>query len=106
VIELQTHFPRFLTLGEMVNFQKVNLPKSHPAKNINQDGSTYPRYKLMCFVYISFFHEEQNALAFSQDTWCRIALCLQMIPPHYREIFQCYNGCVKIALEEKKVLQH
>ncbi len=32
----------------------------------SQEGSTYPGYKWMCFVYISHcFHEEQNALAFN-----------------------------------------
>ncbi len=46
----------------------------------SQDGSTYPGYKLMCFVNISFFRTEQNVPAFNQDTWCHLSLCLQMIP--------------------------
>ncbi len=49
----------------------------------SQDVSTYPRYKLMCFVYFSFFRKEQNALAFNRAIWCHLVLCLQMIPPHW-----------------------
>ncbi len=41
------------------------------------EGSTYPRYKLMCFAYINFFREEQNALAFHRDTWCHLAINYQ-----------------------------
>ncbi len=49
----------------------------------SQDGSTYPGYKPMCFVYIRHcFREEQNALAFNRDTWCHLALCLQMMLLH------------------------
>jgi hypothetical protein len=50
----------------------------------SQDGSTYSGYKGMCFVYISqCFHEEQNALAFNQDKWCHLVLCLQMMLLHF-----------------------
>ncbi len=66
-----------------------------------QDVSIYPGYKLMCFIFFSFF-KEQNALAFNRDTWCHLALCLQMIPPHHisrthkmkiKQItFQNFNG--------------
>jgi len=31
----------------------------------------------------SCFNEEQNALAFNQDTWCHLALCLQKMLLHY-----------------------
>ncbi len=48
----------------------------------SQDGSTYSKYKLMCFIYISFFRKEQNTLAFNRDTWCHLALCLQLILLH------------------------
>jgi hypothetical protein len=33
-----------------------NLMRLHHS----QDGSTYPRYKLMCFVYISFFMKNKT----------------------------------------------
>jgi hypothetical protein len=46
------------------------------------DGSTYPKYKLLCFIYFRFFNEEQNTLAFNWDTLCHLALCLQMIILH------------------------
>jgi len=46
----------------------------------SKDGSTYPGYRLMCFVNISFFRTEQNAPAFNRDSWCHLASCLQMIP--------------------------
>jgi hypothetical protein len=46
-----------------------------------QEGGTYPGYRRMCFVYNSqCFRGEQNALAFHWDTWCHLALCLQMMP--------------------------
>ncbi len=60
----------------------------------SQDGSNYPRHKLMCFVYISFFHERQNALAFNRDTRCHIALCLQMMLLHCH--YKYYLNVVKL----------
>ncbi len=56
----------------------------------SKDGSTYPGYKLMCFVCIHWiFCKEQNALAFNWDKRCHLALCLQTILLHsnYPEFF-------------------
>jgi hypothetical protein len=36
-----------------------------------------------CVLFTFFFCEKQNALAFNQDTWCHLALCLQMILLHF-----------------------
>ncbi len=48
------------------------------------DASTFPGFKLMCFVYIMyFFKEELNALAFNRDACSHQALCLHVMPSHY-----------------------
>jgi hypothetical protein len=46
------------------------------------DGSTSPKYKLLCFVTIKFFCKEKNALAFNRDRCCHLVLCLRLIPFH------------------------
>jgi hypothetical protein len=79
-----------------ISFSRMRLHHS-------QDGSTYPRYKLMCFVYFSFFHKEQNALAFNRDTWCHLASCLQMIPSHFSQngvdcSTTCHSLCAVILM--------
>jgi len=39
------------------------------------DGSAFPGFKLMCFVYIIYFKKiEYTALAFNQETCSHIAL--------------------------------
>ncbi len=66
------------TLSNVTQIVKCLIRFPHP-----QDGSTYPRYKVMCFLYITcYFYKEQNALAFNWDTWCHLALRLQMILLH------------------------
>jgi len=48
------------------------------------DASTFPGFKLMCFVYIIYFQKEElNALAFNWDTCSHLALCLHVMPLHY-----------------------
>jgi hypothetical protein len=46
------------------------------------DGSTSPKYKLLCFITTKKFCKEKNALAFNRDRCCHLVLCLQLIPFH------------------------
>ena len=43
------------------------------------DGSTSPKYKLLCFMTTK---KEKNALAFNRDRCCHLVLCLRLIPFH------------------------
>ncbi len=52
------------------------------------DGSTSPKYKLLCFITAKLFYKEKNALAFNRDRCCHLVLCLQLIPFYYRTIFR------------------
>jgi len=47
------------------------------------DGSTGPKYKLLCFITTNFFCKEKTALAFNRDRCCHLVLCLRLIPFHY-----------------------
>ncbi len=47
------------------------------------DGSTSPKYKLLCFITAKINCKEKNALAFNQDRCCHLVLCLRLIPFHY-----------------------
>ncbi len=44
------------------------------------DGSTSPKYKLLCFITTKKICKEKNALAFNQDRCCHLVLCLRLIP--------------------------
>ncbi len=44
------------------------------------DGSTSPKYKLLCFITTKKICKENNALAFNWDRCCHLVLCLQLIP--------------------------
>jgi hypothetical protein len=46
------------------------------------DGSTNPKYKLLCFITTKKICKEKNALAFNRDRCCHLVLCLQSIPFH------------------------
>ncbi len=46
------------------------------------DGSTSPKYKLLCFITTKFFCKDKNALAFNRDRCCHLVLCLRLIPFH------------------------
>ncbi len=47
------------------------------------DGSTSPKYKLLCFITTkNFFCKEKNALAFNRDRCCHLVLYLRLIPFH------------------------
>jgi hypothetical protein len=46
------------------------------------DGSTSPKYKLLCFITTKFFCKEKNALAFNRDRCYHLVLCLRLIPFH------------------------
>ncbi len=46
------------------------------------DGSTSPKYKLVCFIKTKKICKEKNALAFNRDRCCHLVLCLRLIPFH------------------------
>ncbi len=48
------------------------------------DGSTSPKYKLLCFITTKKNCKEKNALAFNQEGCCHLVLCLWLIPFHYQ----------------------
>jgi hypothetical protein len=47
------------------------------------DGSTCPKYKLLCFITTKKILHKKNALAFNRDRCCHLVLCLRLIPFHY-----------------------
>ena len=47
------------------------------------DGSTSPKYKLLCFITTKKILHKKNALAFNRDWCCHLVLCLQLIPFHF-----------------------
>ncbi len=46
------------------------------------DGSTSPKYKLLCFITTKKICKEKNALAFNKDRCCHLVLCLRLLPFH------------------------
>jgi hypothetical protein len=58
------------------------------------DGSTSPKYKLLCFITTKKICKEKNTLAFNRDRCCHLVLCLQLIPFHYCVIIN-YSLLVK-----------
>jgi hypothetical protein len=46
------------------------------------DGSTSPKYKLLCFILTKKICKEKIALAFNRDRCCHLVLCLRLIPFH------------------------
>ncbi len=46
------------------------------------DGTTSPKYKLLCFITTKSFCKEKNALAFNRDRCFHLVLCLRLIPFH------------------------
>ena len=51
------------------------------------DGSTSPKYKLLCFITTKKICKEKNALAFNWDRCCHLVLCLRLIPFHCKIVF-------------------
>ncbi len=47
------------------------------------DGSTSPKYRLLCFITTKIFCKEKNTLAFNRDRCCHLVLCLQLIPFYF-----------------------
>ncbi len=47
------------------------------------DGSTSPKYKLLCFATTKTICKEKNALAFNCDRCCHLVLCSWLIPFNY-----------------------
>jgi hypothetical protein len=50
------------------------------------DGSTSPKYKLLCFITTKKICKEKNTLAFNRDRCCHLVLCLQLIPFHLLQL--------------------
>ncbi len=47
------------------------------------DGSTSPKYKLLCFITTKIFLQREASLAFNRDRCCHLVLCLRLIPSHW-----------------------
>jgi hypothetical protein len=58
-------------------FLRSSMRLGHPP-----DGSTSPKYKLLCFITTKKICKEKNTLAFNQDRGCHLVICLQLIPFH------------------------
>ncbi len=51
------------------------------------DGSTSPKYRLLCFITTKKICKEKNTLAFNRDRCCPLVLCLRLIPFHSQVCF-------------------
>jgi len=60
------------------------------------DGSTSPKYKLLCFI-INKICKEKNALAFNRDRCCHLVLCLQLTPFHWLQQVNESSSCCKFC---------
>jgi hypothetical protein len=54
------------------------------------DGSTSPKYKLLCFITTKKICKGKTALAFNRDRCCHLVLCLRLIP------FHCFRWRVQL----------
>ncbi len=62
--------------AEFVKWLKIQQMRlCHPP-----DGSTSPKYKLLCFIISKKIGKEKNALAFNRDRCRHLVLCLRLIP--------------------------
>jgi hypothetical protein len=64
------------------------------------DGSTSPKYKLLCFITTKKFAKRRNALAFNQDRCCHLVLCLRLIPFHCN-LAHAWRVFVSHAMEQR-----
>jgi hypothetical protein len=90
-----------LSQGNNVSALKKIKKQTTMRLHHSPDASTFPGFKLMCFVYIMyFFKEELNALAFKWDTCSHLALCLCVMPLHYHITTICNDsiGLILILL--------
>ncbi len=65
--DVQIHYKSSKAESSIMHKWNSMLPmRLHHSK----DGSTFPGYKLMCFLYIDWiFGKEQNTLAYDRGTW-------------------------------------
>ncbi len=47
------------------------------------DGSTSPKYKLLCFITTKKFLQRKECIAFNRDRCCHLEICLRLIPFHW-----------------------
>ncbi len=83
-----THFSKFIKyyfkLSSLNSFRHfLTMRLCH-----QPDGSTSPKYKLLCFIITKKICKEKNALAFNRDRRCHLVLCLRLIPFHYFKFTQ------------------
>ncbi len=69
------------------------------------DGSTSPKYKLLCFITTNFFCKEKNAPAFNRDRCCHLVLCLRLIPFHWRDPKSCFGQIFHFKLGRFSVMK-
>jgi hypothetical protein len=71
------------SLYRLTIYRILIFTKSHPTRFCHTpDGSTSPKYKLLCFITTKKICKEKNTLAFNRDMCCHLVLCLQLIPFH------------------------
>ncbi len=72
--------------------EEFTLSEIHPPMRLCHppDGSTSPKYKLLCFIRTKNIWKEKNALAFNWDRCCHLVLCLWLIPFHFLQL----NGSI------------
>jgi hypothetical protein len=94
----------FLKYKKLDNTDVPSMRLSHPP-----DGSTSPKYKLLCFITTKKICKEKNALAFNRDRCCHLVLCLRLIPSNYfsSELYFVYIFsaalCYRLQLEPYNV---
>ncbi len=72
------------------------------------DGSTSPKYKLLCFIKTEKNCKEKNELAFNRDRCCHLVLCLRLIPFHYfitlpTKVCECFRLQSKVTTYAIKI---
>ncbi len=78
----------FLPMVDLPRLCKIRL--CHPP-----DGSTSPKYKLLCFITTKKICKEKNALAFNRDRCCHLVLCLRLILIHSKFTTVKTGKCIK-----------
>jgi hypothetical protein len=74
--------------------QSVQMLANETPMNHSPDASTFPGFKLMCFVSILYFLEK-TALEFNGDTCSHLALRLYMMLLHYKH-YSLFRQSVRV----------
>ncbi len=87
------HLNDWILFTSLTEFRAFEMRLCHPP-----DGSTTPKYKLLCFITTKNFCKEKNTLAFNRDKCCHLVLCLRLTPFHWKLVWvqQTENCLLKI----------